>query len=85
MAKAQMSSVDATMGENSNDLERFRYPWIDLYLAENFIWIGSLTVAPVEAGVGSVMATAPAKLTDTTLSVAVSVALAEVTFLIDWF
>jgi len=42
MAKAQMSSIDASMGENSDGLERFRYPWLDLYLAENFIWIGSL-------------------------------------------
>lgn len=44
MAKAQMSSVGAAMGENSNDLERFRYPWVDLYLAENFIWIGSCSI-----------------------------------------
>jgi hypothetical protein len=41
MAKTQVSLVDAPMGENSDDLERICYPWIDLYLAENFIWIGS--------------------------------------------
>jgi hypothetical protein len=41
MVKAQMSSVDAAMGKNSDDLERFRYPWADLYVAENFIWIDS--------------------------------------------
>lgn len=36
-----MPSVDAPLGESRDDLERFRYPWVDLYLAENFIWIGS--------------------------------------------
>jgi hypothetical protein len=41
MAEAQMSSTDAPMGENSGDLERFRYAWIDLHVVANFIWIGS--------------------------------------------
>jgi hypothetical protein len=49
MAKAQMSSVDAAMGENSNDLERFCYSWVDLYLAENFIWISSVVPVSREA------------------------------------
>jgi hypothetical protein len=33
------------MGENSGDLERFRYAWIDLHVVANFIWIGSLSIA----------------------------------------
>lgn len=41
MAKAQMSATDAARGENSVNLRRFCYPRVGLYLAENFIWIGS--------------------------------------------
>jgi hypothetical protein len=44
MAEAQMSSTDAPMGENSGDLERFRYAWIDLHVVANFIWIGSVAL-----------------------------------------
>lgn len=45
MAKTEVSSVDVAMGENSYDLDRFCYPWVDLYLAQNFIWIGSISSA----------------------------------------
>ena len=41
MAKAKMSSIDVTMGEDSDHLERFCYSWLDLHVVENFIWIGS--------------------------------------------
>ena len=41
LAKVQVSLVDVTLGENSNDLGWFRYPRLNLYVVENFIWIGS--------------------------------------------
>jgi hypothetical protein len=41
MAEAKMLSIVVAMGENSDDLDWLCYPWADLYVAEDFIWIGS--------------------------------------------